>query len=36
MNVSRQLVNDEDGTGTFSRDGVLDVALAFIRVRMNL
>lgn len=36
VDVSCQLIDDEDGTNPFSGDCVLDVALTFIRVCMDL
>lgn len=32
VNVARQLINQEDGAGPLSRDGVLDGAVAFVGV----
>lgn len=36
VDVTCQLVNQEDGPCTFARDGVLDGPVAFVRIRVDL
>lgn len=36
MDVTGQLINQEDGPRTLARDGVLDGPIAFVGIRMDL